>query len=73
VQHLVEIWKMKGPRGAIHTPACLSCGWVGEETNRRVMAVREGEMHERGERWPWQVAPGETRSFDGDPRSQRAA
>jgi hypothetical protein len=48
---------MIGEDQIIYTPACLSCGWVGSDGGR-AEAETEGAMHERGERQPWQLAPG---------------
>ena len=67
--HLVELWEMRGDRRTIFTPACLNCGWVGSDTTRRAAAVADGRLHEDGGRHPWQLAPGERRTWDG--RSSR--
>lgn len=56
----VEIWERKGERETQYTPACLKCSWIGSDTSY-ADAVAEGEMHVRGERQPWQIAPGEVR------------
>ncbi len=55
---LIEFWPTKGDRWTQWTPACLACGWIGGD-GTRVEAEREAEMHERGERQPWQMAAGQ--------------
>jgi hypothetical protein len=55
--HAVEIWTMVGETQTLYTPSCLSCGWIGSD-GTRPEAEEEGRMHERGERHPWQIAPG---------------
>jgi hypothetical protein len=53
------------------SPACLSCGWYGSD-GTRFEAEEEVRMHERGERHPWQMAPGQKPGWEGDPRSRPA-
>jgi hypothetical protein len=55
---------MVGEQRTIYTPACLSCGWIGSD-GTRLEAEREGEMHERGERQPWQMAPHQRPGWEG--------
>jgi hypothetical protein len=49
---------MVGERRTLYTPACLNCGWIGSD-GTMPEAEGEGAMHERGERRPWQMAPGQ--------------
>jgi hypothetical protein len=60
--HVVEFWEMVGESRTAYTPACLNCGWIGSDGSR-VEAEAEGVMHERGERHPWQLGPGEIRPW----------
>jgi hypothetical protein len=71
VSCLIEIWTMVGEQQRLYTPACLSCGWIGSD-GTRVEAEREGGMHERGERQPWIMAPGQTPGWEGEPRTRPA-
>ncbi len=59
---LIEIWTMVGEQQTLYTPACPSCGWIGSD-GTMAEAEHEGSMHERGERHPWQLAPGEARTW----------
>lgn len=52
-EHLIEYWEMKGDRRTQWTPACLNCSWIGSD-GTRAEAEQEAQMHERGERHPWQ-------------------
>jgi hypothetical protein len=62
-----EIWERKGEKETQFTAACLLCNWIGSDTTH-TEAVEEGEMHERGERHPWQMAPGTALPWSpGDP------
>jgi hypothetical protein len=58
-EHVVEIWERRGEKETQWTPACLLCDWIGSD-GTHAEAEQEGQMHERGERHPWQFAPGET-------------
>jgi hypothetical protein len=58
VSCLIEIWTMVGEQRTLYTPACLNCGWIGSD-GTMPEAEAEGAMHERGERRPWQMAPGQ--------------
>ncbi|HVX31702.1 MAG TPA: hypothetical protein VHA80_01060 [Solirubrobacterales bacterium] len=49
---------MVGERGTLHTPACLTCGWIGGD-GTHAEAEGEAAMHERGERQPWQFPRGQ--------------
>jgi hypothetical protein len=69
---LVEIWTLVGEKQTLYTPSCLTCGWVGGDGSR-VEAEAEGRMHERGERQPWQIVPGQAAGWEGDQRSRPAA
>ena len=60
---IVEIWGMKGEKGSQWTPACLTCAWIGSD-GTRAEAETEARMHERGERQPWQLAPGTIRPWE---------
>lgn len=35
---------------------CQDCEWLGGDYSRREGSAQEAEMHERGERHPWQAA-----------------
>lgn len=63
-----EIWERHGEKGTEYTPACLTCAWIGSDGTRR-QAVEEAGMHERGERHPWQLAPGEIRVWSPGDRA----
>ncbi len=41
------------------TSVCADCPWMGGDHTRREPAEADAEKHRRGERWPWQLAPGE--------------
>jgi hypothetical protein len=60
--HIVEFWEMVGEQRTMVTPACLNCGWIGSD-GTRPGAEEEPRMHERDERNPWQLAPGEVRPW----------
>jgi hypothetical protein len=60
---------MVGEQGTLYTPACLTCGWIGSD-GTMAEAEYEGGMHERGERQPWIMAPGQRVGWEGEPRSQ---
>ena len=60
---------MVGEQGTLYTPACLFCGWIGSD-GTRPEAEAEGGMHERGERQPWIMAPGQTPAWESQPRSR---
>jgi hypothetical protein len=53
----MELWETIGEARTIYTPACLACGWIGSD-GTYAEAEAEGQMHERGERQPWQLPPG---------------
>jgi hypothetical protein len=59
---IIEIWTMVGETQTLYTPTCLTCGWHGGD-GTMAEAEREGAMHESGERHPWQVAPGEVKTW----------
>ena len=61
-EHLIEIWEAEGERDTLCTAFCLVCGWMGGDATRGD-AEAEAEMHERGERHPWQLAPGEAKPW----------
>lgn len=68
--HIVELWEMVGEARTVYTPACLVCGWIGGDGSR-AEAEREGRMHERGERQPWQLEPGTATAWrPGDPATR---
>jgi hypothetical protein len=67
--HIIEYWPMRGEKITVWAPACLSCGWHGGD-GTRAEAEAEAAMHERGERQPWQLAPGQRPGWEGDPRSR---
>jgi hypothetical protein len=60
---VIEIWTMVGERGTTYSPACLACGWCGGD-GTRAEAEAESRMHERGERQPWQLAPGTAKPWE---------
>jgi hypothetical protein len=60
---------MRGEQLTIFTAACLSCGWVGDD-GTRAAAEHEIKMHERGERHPWHLAPGQVPGWEGEPRNR---
>jgi hypothetical protein len=60
--HVIEFWDMKGDRRIQWTPFCLTCNWTGSD-GTRAEAEHEAGMHERGERHPWQLAPGTARAW----------
>jgi hypothetical protein len=61
-EHLIEIWKAEGEHGTLCTAFCLTCNWMGGDGTRGE-AETEAGMHERGERHPWQLAPGEAEAW----------
>lgn len=63
---------MVGEQQTVYTPACLSCGWIGSD-GTRLDAEREGAMHERGERQPWQMAPHQRPGWESAPDGRPSA
>jgi hypothetical protein len=68
--HGIEIWDER--RETDHVLPGLPVLRLDRQRRTRLEAEREGAMLERGERHPWQMAPGEKLSWEGDPRSRPA-
>jgi hypothetical protein len=60
--HSIELWETKGEKTTMVTTVCLACGWH-EGDGTRAKAETEAGMHDRGERYPWQLAPGEAKPW----------
>ncbi len=50
------------PQGYGYTAVCEACSWMSGDYSDREDAERDGEMHERRERHPWEVPLGEIRN-----------